>query len=94
MDNQINEIRRDIKGLRTSIQEAENAVQALIAEDRDCSELSQALVQMRVRMAELCRVKAALGDKSELSGQVKVIPPKPAAVHALPPIKRKLFARV
>ena len=59
------------------MQEAENSVQALVAEDQDCSEPSQALLRMRVRMAELCRKKVALGDKSELSGQVKVLPPKP-----------------
>ena len=93
MDNQTNEIRRDIKLLRTSMQEAENSVQALVAEDQDCSEPSQALLRMRVRMAELCRKKVALGDKSELSGQVKVLPPKPPVVQALAPMKRKLFAR-
>lgn len=82
MDNLINEIRRDIKLLRDSMQQAENFVQTLIAGDRDCSESSQALLQMRIRMAELCREKTALGDKSEVFGQLEVRLSRQAAVQS------------
>jgi len=93
MDNQVNEIRRNIKLLRASIQEAESVVQVLLAEGGACSELSQTLLEMRVRMAELCREKTALGDKSEVVASIKVISPRPPVPLQSRPFKRKLVAR-
>jgi len=93
MNNQINEIRRSIKLLRASIQEAESAVQVLLAEGGACSELSQTLLEMRGRLAKLCREKTALGDKSEIALPTKpAAQPKPVSLQSRP-FKRKLFAR-
>jgi hypothetical protein len=62
MDNGINENRKKIRLLRTTMLEAEAAIRGQIGRDEDCTETSLALMVMRSEMSGLAKERARLGD--------------------------------
>ena len=65
MDNRINENRKKIRLLRTTMLEAEAAIRGQIGRDEDCTETSLALMVMRSEMSGLAKERARLGDDKE-----------------------------
>jgi hypothetical protein len=65
MDNGINENRKKIRLLRTTMLEAEAAIRGQIGRDEDCTENSLKLMAMRAEMSELSKERARLGDDKE-----------------------------
>jgi hypothetical protein len=66
MDNRINEIRRVIRALRTSMREAEAIMHELINRDEDCSFVAQELLKMRIVMSGLVQERTRLGDNEPI----------------------------
>jgi hypothetical protein len=79
MDNKISEIRKEIRALRVSMLEAEDAMHDQIRRDEECSEVAGQILTMRAEMARLVRKRATLGDREPIS--VNFIPrlPVPSA---------------
>lgn len=65
MDNRINENRKKIRLLRTTMLEAEATIRSQIGRDEDCTENSLKLMAMRAEMSELSKERARLGDDKE-----------------------------
>jgi hypothetical protein len=65
MDNRINENRKKIRLLRTTMLEAEAAIRGQIGRDEDCTENALRLMAMRTEMSDLSKERARLGDDKE-----------------------------
>jgi hypothetical protein len=61
MDNQLNEIRKQISNLRVRMAEVENQIGRQIAHDMECSEASFRLMAMRQELVALIRQRDAIG---------------------------------
>jgi hypothetical protein len=66
MDNIINELLHNIKYLRSVMLEAQQAMQADIAHDRDCALVADTLLGQRLEMAGLANKRKALGDLTSI----------------------------
>ena len=92
MDNRINEIRKQIRALRTSMIEAEAVMRAQINRDEDCSFVAGDLLRMRAVMSRLVAERTELGDREPII--VSAIPPRrsPASLPVIArPAKRHLL---
>ena len=67
MDNKISEIRKEIRALRVSMLEAEDAMHDQIRRDEECSEVAGQILTMRAEMAWLVGERATLGDREPIS---------------------------
>jgi hypothetical protein len=79
MDNGINENRKKIRLLRTTMLEAEAAIRRQIGRDEDCTENSLKLMAMRAEMSELSKERARLGDDKEPILVARLMRPRRAA---------------
>ena len=61
MDNQLNEIRRKIKALRTEMLDLEAEIRGQINRAEDCSEASARLMGMSRNLIGLIRIRDAMG---------------------------------
>jgi hypothetical protein len=92
MDNRINEIRKQIRALRTSMIEAEAVMRAQINRDEDCSFVAGEVLRMRSVMSRLVAERTELGDREPIV--VNAVPPRrsPAMPPAVArPAKRHLL---
>jgi hypothetical protein len=61
MDNRINQIRRKIAVLRTSMLSLQDSIRVQVNRGFDCSEACRKLMTMRVQMVELIQVRDEMG---------------------------------
>jgi hypothetical protein len=94
MDNRINENRKKIRLLRTTMLETEAAIRSQIGRDEDCTENSLRLMAMRAEMSDLSKERARLGDDKEpILVERLMRPRRPLAVKAVVlPAKRQRAA--
>jgi hypothetical protein len=88
MDNRISEIRKQIRGLRVSMLEAEAIMREQIKRDEGCSFVAGEILKMRTVMSVLVRERAVLGDRELIlvnsSFVLRRAPaPRPVAVRPL-----------
>ena len=94
MDNRINENRKKIRLLRTTMLEAEVAIRSQIGRDEDCTENSLRLMAMRAEMSELSRERALLGDDKEPILVERLMRPRRApSVRPMSPAVKQQLAR-
>ena len=82
MDNRINEIRKEIRLLRTNMLEAEASMRDQIQHDQDCSEAALRLLAMRGVMSGLARERGRLGDREPIGIERIFAPRRPYAKKA------------
>ena len=90
MDHRISEIRRQIRGLRVSMIEAEAIMRDQINRDETCSFVAGEILKMRTVMSVLVRERAVLGDREPILVNSSFVPrraPRPVAVR---PVHRHL----
>jgi hypothetical protein len=66
MDNRLNELRRKISTLRREMLDAEASIRDLVNNDRDCTESSLRLMEMRQELTALVKEWALLGGGERL----------------------------
>ena len=83
MDNRISEIRKQIRGLRASMIEAEAIMREQINRDETCSFVAGEILKMRTIMSVLVRERIELGDREPIvvSGFIQRRAPRPVAVR-------------
>jgi hypothetical protein len=79
MDNRINQIRRQIRGLRVSMLEAEAVMHERINQDQECSFVAGELLKMRTVMSVLVCERESLGDREPILVKGFFIPRRPPA---------------
>jgi hypothetical protein len=84
MDNRISEIRKQIRGLRVSMLEAEAIMREQINRDEGCSFVAGEILKMRMVMSVLVRERAVLGDREPILANSFFVPrrapaPRPVA---------------
>ena len=79
MDNRINEIRNQIKKLRTNMLRAEAVMRDQINHDQDCTTVAEELLHMRAVMRELVQERAGLGDQEPVLMESYFVPRRPLA---------------
>ena len=92
MDHRISEIRKQIRGLRGSMIEAEAIMRDQIKRDENCSFVAGELLKMRTILSVLVRERAELGDREPILVSGFFVPrralaPRPVAVR---PVNRNL----
>lgn len=93
MDNRINEIRKQIRVLRTSMIEAEVVMRAQIKRDEDCAFVAGEMLKMRTVMSRLVAERTELGDREPIVVNAVVSRRSPALPAVLArPAKRHLAA--
>jgi hypothetical protein len=66
MDNRLNELRRKIRALRLEMLELEASIRDQISNDRDCTESSFRLMDMRQQLTAMVREWTRLGGGERL----------------------------
>ena len=66
MDNRISDIRKQIRGLRVSMLEAEAIMRDQINRDQNCAFVAGDILKMRTVMSVLVRERTALGDREPI----------------------------
>ncbi len=91
MDNRINEIRKEIRLLRTTMLEAEASMRDQIQHDQDCSETALGLLAMRGVMSGLAQERGRLGDRETIGVERVLVQRRPYARKApiARPVKRQ-----
>jgi len=98
MDNRISDIRKQIRGLRVSMLEAEAIMRDQINRDQNCAFVAGDILKMRTVMSVLVRERAVLGDLEPILVHSFFVPrrppaPRPVAVrpatrHGVPAAQR------
>ena len=88
MDNRVSEIRKQIRGLRVSMIEAEAIMREQINRDESCSFVAGEIMKMRTVMSVLVRERTGLGDREPILVNSfflprRAAPPRPVAVRAV-----------
>jgi hypothetical protein len=94
MDNRINELRRLIRALRTSMREAEAIMREQINRDEDCTFVAEEMIKMRMVMSRLVQERTSLGDSEPIVVGSFFAPRRPSAVRHPHPVKRRLVSPV
>ena len=86
MDNRISDIRKQIRGLRVSMLEAEAIMRDQINRDQNCAFVAGDILKMRTVMSVLVRERAVLGDREPILVHSFFVPrrapaPRPVAVR-------------
>jgi hypothetical protein len=79
MDNRINDIRNQIKKLRTNMLRAEGVMRDQINHDEDCTTVAEELLHMRAVMRALVQERADLGDREPVLVESYFEPRRPLA---------------
>jgi hypothetical protein len=79
MDNRISEIRKQIRGLRASMLEAEAIMRDQINRDENCSFVAGEILKMRTVMSVLVSERAVLGDREPIVVTSLFVPRRPPA---------------
>jgi hypothetical protein len=90
MDNRINEIRKQIRGLRVSMLEAEAIMREQINCDEECSWVAGEILAMRNVMSLLVEERMQLGDREPIQVSFDYIPRRTPAVRPSRVVKRHL----
>jgi len=90
MDNRISDIRKQIRGLRVSMLEAEAIMRDQINRDQNCAFVAGDILKMRTVMSVLVRERAVLGDREPILVHSFFVPRRPPAPRpvAVRPVTR------
>ena len=90
MDNRINELRRLIRALRTSMREAEAIMHEQINRDEDCTFVAEEMIKMRMVLSGLVQERTRLGDSEPIVVGSRFALRSPPAVRLPPrPVKHR-----
>jgi hypothetical protein len=90
LDNRINEIRKQIRGLRVSMLEAEAIMREQINRDEDCSWVAGEILKMRTVMSLLVEERIQLGDREPILVNFAFIPRRASVPRPSRIVKRHL----
>ena len=76
MNNRINEIRKQLRLLRSEMLNVEASMRDQVNQDLDCTETALRLMTMRSEMVELVGQRAALGDGREPIEVERLVQPR------------------